>query len=474
MLFSLVACKSKFDDLEFSGGTANFKTYVAIGSSLTAGYADNALYISGQTNSFPSMLAAQMKKVNSSSGIIFNQPLMADENGGIISDGLIIEDQKYGLVSSTDCRGEASTGPGKIPNLPTTTLANIYASAGPFHNIGVPGSKLVDVDRSGFGNAVNLISGTANPYYVRMASDPNATMLEDAMKLSPTFFSLWIGNNDVLEHATSGGVIPPTDYGDFSTAYSSALAKLTAGGAKGIVANIPDITALPFFTLVPFDAIPLDEATANNLKIIFEKIGNYVDTVFGAGLGEQYRVPYVTGQNALIIKVDSTATNPLGWRLITKDEFVLLTIPQDSIKCAGYGIFRSGGYDPFTDPIEKALTEVNPVLSQYILTISEINEIKSLTSSFNGHIKSEAAKYNLAHVDMNTKFADIINNGLIFNDVTYTTTYVSGGTFSLDGVHITARGYAIAANHFIDGINAKYGAQLPKVNVNEYPGLYLP
>ena len=44
MLFSLVACKSKFDDLEFSGGTANFKTYVAIGSSLTAGYADNALY----------------------------------------------------------------------------------------------------------------------------------------------------------------------------------------------------------------------------------------------------------------------------------------------------------------------------------------------------------------------------------------------------------------------------------------------
>ena len=35
----------------YSNGEADFTHYVALGNSLTAGYADNALYITGQTNS---------------------------------------------------------------------------------------------------------------------------------------------------------------------------------------------------------------------------------------------------------------------------------------------------------------------------------------------------------------------------------------------------------------------------------------
>ena len=41
--------------------------------------------------------------------------------------------------------------------------------------------------------------GTANPYFARMASSPNATVLEDAVSQNPTFFTISVmGGNDVL------------------------------------------------------------------------------------------------------------------------------------------------------------------------------------------------------------------------------------------------------------------------------------
>ncbi|MBD80668.1 MAG: hypothetical protein CL840_17265 [Crocinitomicaceae bacterium] len=471
-VITIVACKSKFDDLSFNGGAADFSTYVAIGNSLTAGYADNALYVSGQENSYPSMIARQMKLV--SSGLVFNQPLMNDDNGGIVFNGSSIVGPKLALMSSTDCLGATSVGPKTVSATPTTTLKNEYSTKGPYHNIGVPGSRVVDIDRSGFGNALYLQTGAANPYYVRIASDPSSTMINDAVKLSPTFFSLWIGNNDVLGYATSGGVAPMTTTTDFSAAYSSALTKLTATGAKGVVANIPDVTTIPYFKVVPYNAIALDVSKAGRLTLLFQGIAQYVDAVYGKGKGDQYKFSYKAGANPFIISVDTTPDNPLGWRQITSDEFVLLSIPQDSIKCAGYGSFRVDAYNPATDPITKAVEAVNPLQNQHVLTADEISAARTRTSNFNAIIEAEAKKNNVGIIYMNEKFNQITDNGFLFNEVTYTTDFVSGGTFSLDGVHLTPRGYAIAANFFIEGINSNFSANVPKVNVNEFPGLELP
>ncbi|MGB0391681.1 MAG: G-D-S-L family lipolytic protein, partial [Salibacteraceae bacterium] len=68
---AIVSCKPEFDEVTISGGTADFSNYVAIGNSLTAGYADNALYTSGQENSYPMILSTQM---GLSTGNTFNQP----------------------------------------------------------------------------------------------------------------------------------------------------------------------------------------------------------------------------------------------------------------------------------------------------------------------------------------------------------------------------------------------------------------
>jgi len=476
-LISLVACKSKFEDLSFEGGSADFTTFVSVGNSLTAGYADGALYTSGQEYSYPAQLAKQFRLAGANT--VFNQPMMNDDNGGVtFLNSVKIEEPKMILGTSTDCKGVSGLGPIRIDMAPTTRAEdNIYASKGPFHNIGVPGSKVIHVDAPGYGDITNLLARKSNPYYVRMASASDATMIEDAVNLNATFFSLWIGNNDVLGYATTGGVgvDPLTSQADFTAAYTNAITKLTANGAKGVVANIPNVTSIPYFTTVPTDPIALDLASSLSLTSFFNKIGNYVDTAFGAGKGAQYRITYVQGDNPFLIKVPATSDNPLGWRQIKSDELVLLTIPQDSIKCAGYGVFDSRQpFDPFTITIEELVKRVNPLQTQHVLTLEEIEKIRVATDGFNATISSLAASKGLALADMHTNMANIKNNGLVFNEVEYKTDFISGGTFSFDGVHPTKRGYALITNYFIDAINAKYGSTVPKVNANTLPGTVLP
>lgn len=64
LLFT-VSCQNDFEnsteDVVVTSGEANFSKYIALGNSLTAGYRDGALYSSGQAESYPSMLAMQMK-----------------------------------------------------------------------------------------------------------------------------------------------------------------------------------------------------------------------------------------------------------------------------------------------------------------------------------------------------------------------------------------------------------------------------
>ncbi len=56
LLAFIYSCKPELDDFQTSAGNADFTTYVALGNSLTAGYADGSLYRAGQLNSYPSIL----------------------------------------------------------------------------------------------------------------------------------------------------------------------------------------------------------------------------------------------------------------------------------------------------------------------------------------------------------------------------------------------------------------------------------
>jgi len=258
MALGIISCEPELDNsIEDSGfysaGTADFSNFVSIGNSLTAGFADNALYTVGQKNSYPNILANKFSQVG---GGTFTQPLVNDNLGGFTIGGAVASDTRLVLTGTP-------LGLGNIAGTPTTEISNIIA--GPFNNIGVPGAKSFHLLSNSYGNISGLETGTANPYFVRMASTPSATMLEDAVAQNPTFFSVWIGNNDILGFATSGGVgidqtgnLDPTTYSStditdpsvFLGTYDAIVTGLTANGAKGVVMNIPTVTSIPYFTTV--------------------------------------------------------------------------------------------------------------------------------------------------------------------------------------------------------------------------------
>jgi hypothetical protein len=105
----------------------------------------------------------------------------------------------------------------------------------------------------------------------------------------------------------------------------------------------------------------------------------------------------------------------------------------------------------------------------------EVDDVLAATAAYNATIKSLADSKGLAFFDANAKMGELAKiSGITFDGVKYTAKFVTGGTFSLDGVHLTGRGYGVIANEFLKAINNKYGSNLPLVNVNSYSGVTFP
>jgi lysophospholipase L1-like esterase len=142
-------------------------------------------------------------------------------------------------------------------------------------------------------------------------------------------------------------------------------------------------------------------------------------------------------------------------------ELVLLTVPQDSIKCFGMGLISKIDSIPW------------PIPNKYVLTQDEITAIQTATTAFNQKISDMAALNGLALVDMHTKMKGL-QAGIIWDGIRMNARYVTGGVFSLDGIHLNPRGNAVLANYFIESINAEFGSTIPYVDITKYPGVIFP
>lgn len=436
----LASCKPELDSPEADKGSMDPTHYVAIGNSITSGFADGALYYDGQQASYANILAEQLKLVG---GGEFKQPLVSASSVGVGSSG----NARLVLGYSTDCRGTTSLAPKPLAASGDLSIfaSNIYASAGPFNNMGVPGAKAITTVYPGYGNPA-AGAGNYNPFFTRMASNPtSASILADAAAQRPTFFSMFIGNNDVLAYALAGGAadaITPSAGSPgvgFDASIDLIVSTMTANGAKGVIANVPDVTSLPYFTTVPYNGLKLDAPTAAYLTSVYA----------GAGL------PYTfhEGENPFII---ADATVPGGLRPIHSNELILLSVPQDSLKCALWGA-----------------SPMKPIPNQYVLTTSEINNIENAVAAYNSKLSSVASAKGFAFVDVNG-FLRNAKTGITYNGVNVNTEFVTGGAFSLDGFHLTPFGSAMLANEFIKSINSTYGATIPQVDANKYKGITFP
>jgi len=435
VLLTTFSCKPKIEAPEASMGDIDASRYVAIGTSNTAGYSNDGLTFSGQENSYVAILAAQF---NTISTVDFKQPFISAGSVGINEKGL----SPLKLGSKTDCKGVTSLSPVRIAGAGDfTQLMNQYASYGPFNNLGVPGLSALNVRLSGYGNSANG-AGNYNPYYSRFASnEATSSILSDAVAQNPTFFTIMLGDEDILAFAKSGGTnggIPGAN-GPAGNAFNGSLTEvvtsLNGNGAKGAIANIPNVLDYPYFTTIPYNGLNVDAANAVTLNQVFNPIG----------------INFTEGVNAFTME---DATAPFGVRKMVEGELILLSVPLDSVKCNGMG-------------------SVFPLRNEFVLSLDEIDEIKTKIDQYNNVINSTASSYGLAIADVRLLISQL-KTGTVYNGVSMSASFVTGGAYSLDGLQLNPIGQALLANQFIKAINNQFNAAIPFANVTKYSGVIFP
>jgi lysophospholipase L1-like esterase len=485
-------------DTDGVAGRGDFSTFVAVGDSLSAGYADGALYRQIQENSLPYIMAQQFMLAG---GGAFTQPLMpTDATGSMTMDGADLGRPDRLMLGAT---GDPASPASPVTIEPTqTTEINVRLSgAGTFNNMGIPGAKSFHLGPlpSGYGELTlaAIAGGTSNPYYARFASSDVATVLGDAAVQVPSFFMLWIGNNDILLYALAGGDavdqngadnIDPSTYGlnditddlVFAAAYVGAVDTLKTPTNAGLLINIPDVATIPYFTTVPYDAIPLAASDAEELNA---QVAAGYNAVLDAAVGltlidaeeaEQRRINYSTGLNPVLISdetlVDLTAlfvppadvlVGLAQARPATPDDFILL--PASTV----LGVEETPG----NSLTNQGVTQ--PLVDGDVLIPSEYDAIEAARAAYNATIKASAdADPELLFLDAAALLVELNENGISYGSGGITAEFGTGGGFSLDGVHPTARGYAVIANEIFKVIGAGLDAYIPPVDPNEYTTVF--
>jgi lysophospholipase L1-like esterase len=419
-------------------GSTTVTKYVAIGNSLTAGYQSNGLFKSAQDYSFPNLIAAQLR-IAGAPLTTFEQPYYSDP-GTPGADG---KASRYEIISLVGpVIGPKGLAPGAPINLSLPR---------PYDNLGVPGAVIFDLlDTTSF-----LAKGGPprnNPLFALILRNPafGKSMLAQAAALQPDLVTFWLGNNDVLGYATSGGFSPnaPTAPAVFTALYTQAIDALRAAlpNAKIVVANIPDVTVIPFFTTLGPKIRPSLPA---GVTLRYQKHGET-----GVATGSTS----LTDLSVLICLTGSPYTAYLGrpsGRWYTDHGYPALP--------PGIDTTQPFGFHP-----------QNPWPDALVLDATEISTCATTTAAFNQTIATAAAARNAAVVDINGFLNRVKTDGYSWAGQKYTADYVSGGLFSLDGVHPTSRGEGIIANQFIKTMNARFGMSLSYVDLASIPGIPAP
>ena len=166
-----------------------FSSYVALGNSITAGVQSSGINENTQRTSYASLLSEQM-------GTQFTLP----------------------VLSNPGCPPPLSQvlPPQRISDDPCALRAQPSSST--INNVAVPDAALIDV----LSNRPSL----ADPSTLTQFILGGRTQIEAAKQANPTFASVWIGNNDVLDGAVRGDTTLVTSVDSFETRYTRLVNQL--------------------------------------------------------------------------------------------------------------------------------------------------------------------------------------------------------------------------------------------------------
>ena len=388
-LGALVALAACSDNQKLLGpttpvGGAIFKSYVAIGNSITAGWQSNGINDSTQRQSYARLLAIQMG----------TQYHYASLFGRGCTPPIV-----NGLTGALYANAPAGTCDLRTPSSVTDIL----------NNVAVPGARVLDPTSSS--------TVASNPLTTFILG--GKTQVQRALDANPTFVSIWIGNNDVLQPALSGLYQPiVSTQAQFQTAYDAMILQLqdSEPNLKGVLIGVAMVQYLP---------------SVSAGALLF------------ASPQAQGAINAATGKTVVIDASCNGSTS-------------LVNVP--SIILA----IRSGAH-PAVIACAKGIYPA-PVGDVYVLDPAEQVTLTNAINAYNDYIKTKAAAIGFAYYDPNVLFAASRASGAIPafpNFASTTATY--GSLISLDAIHPTGAAHKLIANELIGVINGKYGTSIQPV-----------
>lgn len=433
------SCAPSLENPGPNSGRADFSRTIAIGGTMLSGYQDGALYEEGQKNSIAALIARQLTYVGAAE---FKQALLPSNTSlGLNPYPWFSPYQtKSQLGDATDCKGVVSLGPVKniLQEVDVTGTGIFDRYNGELSDFTVPYAGLWALGDRNLGDDHTDLGASAFAARLPFAGN-NKSILEAAIEANPSFTIMWPGMQEMWDWAGKGGTGPAMPSASaFRAKLDSVLTALQANGSKGVMATIPDVEDLPFFTTIPPRALTLDSAQAADLNTIYSNGG--------------YNLNFVEGENGFIVADPGSAE---GIRQMQNTDFMLLSLPLDSVKCFSLGVlFR-------LIPDRCSLIE------------SEAASLRATVASYNAQIKDLAAQHDFAVADMASFFGKI-ESGIRYNAVDFNAQFATGGFFGLDGFGPNPKGAGLIANEFILAINAHYGANVPTISIETLRGILFP
>lgn len=385
-VLAIAACSSDKDLLGPGTPTGGeiFKSYVALGNSITAGFQSNGINDSTQRQSYARLLAMQM-------GTQYHYASLAGRGcTPPIANGLTGALYANAPAGTCDLRAASSV----------TDILN---------NVAVPGARVLDPT-----SASSVASNALTTFILG-----GETQVQKALDAHPTFATIWIGNNDVLQPALSGLFQPiVSSQAEFQTAYDAMISQLLAGAPdlKGVLIAVAKAQNLPSFSA---GALLFASPQAQG--------------AISAGAGKP-------------VVIDASCQNSTA----------LVNIPQIILA------IRSGAH-PALIACAKGIYPA-PVGDLFVLDPAEQVTLNAAIDGYNGYIQQKAAAIKFGYYDPNVLFAASRASGAIPpfpNFASSTETY--GKLISLDGVHPTGAAHKLIANELIGVINSTYGTSLKPV-----------
>jgi hypothetical protein len=403
---ALAACSEDVDIVRPnpSVGGDLFRSYVAMGNSITAGFQSSGINDSTQRESYAALFAEQV-------GTRYAYPSL-------------LEPGCPPPIENFQTGARVSQPPGR----PDCNFRTPGSNAPVLNNVAVPGATIID--------PTSTSSPSSNTLTMLVLG--GKTQVQRALDADPTFVSIWIGNNDVLAAAVSGlltpvpGVSPGiTPVATFTQRYDQMLDELQAGADRlqgGILIGVVQVAGAPIL----FPAAVL----VNNAQ-------------FRAGFEQ------ATGGPVTIHPSCAANTQSLISFAMVPQIRLFRTTPTDP-----------RAHPPLIVCEKNQMGIPAPVGDIFILDATEQIDLAGTVSAYNAHIFQKADEMGFAFFDPNGALADLRNAGLIpIVPNLASPTAPFGDYVSLDGIHPAGPAHVLVANGIIQAVNDEYGVDIPEVTV---------